>query len=162
MRHCWNKYSLVQKNETPDFLNFSSKSKRKTTTNKGMPSLRKCFWYWKRSLNNLSTCIDAAPGSCKCQIHLRVLKLKRDLYSAFPNVRNTVDLDRLPPLDVWTSRDICEIDFAGLLGAFWQTGSPSFWLRARGLPLPCLLLIIPCWVIVFFQLSIEGSPGHCR
>ena len=36
-------YSLVHKNEELNVFNFSSESKRKTTRNKWMPSLRNCF-----------------------------------------------------------------------------------------------------------------------
>ena len=46
------------------------------------------------------------------------------------------------------------VDFKGLLGAF--TDFSLLRLRARGLPFPCFLLIVPCWINYFkFRLKVD-------
>ena len=128
---------------------------------KWMPTLRNCYWYWRKSFNNFSTCIDATLESSKYQIHQRFLKLKRDffvpfsqcsIHCRFGHINVSWCLNLSGHLQSWFQRP---------MRAFWQTHFSSFLLRARGLPTMVVEIIEwnACFLSSYFHKNVSST---CR
>ena len=125
-----------------------------------MPSLGNCFDNWE-SQQNISPHASMQRWNCPSIESISDFKSWNVIFcSAGLDVRYTADLDTLTLLDVWTSRDICKVDFKELWGLFGKLNVHHFDWEPGVCHLPAF-----SWsytVGLFFQVSVEGNLGLFR